>query len=92
MRPRWFFVMLEACVEAERTRYRHFAELTRMHATTLVNIQLAKSEQIEPKELWKFEWDEESRTEEAQIENESENLERIIKLIKLVDGREEFED
>lgn len=64
MRPAHFFLMLFEYNRKAEQDYRAGAELVRLQTATLVNIQLKKSDQVKPNQLWHFPWDDESDVEQ----------------------------
>lgn len=53
-----FFRMLDEFYTHHKKQYQQQANLTRMLAATLVNIQVKDEDKLKPEQLWKFDWDE----------------------------------
>ncbi|HNX11611.1 MAG TPA: hypothetical protein PKH68_01355 [Paludibacteraceae bacterium] len=50
--------------------FKRDAELTRLQTATLINIQLKKEDQIKPRDLWRFEWDDQETENESGLTEE----------------------
>ena len=79
MRPAHFFLMLFEYNRKAEQDYRAGAELVRLQTATLVNIQLKKSDQVKPNQLWHFPWDDEQDVQKRLGSLTREELEEQVK-------------
>jgi len=70
MRPADFFIYLDAMNAKVNDEFKRDAELTRLQTATLINIQLKKEDQIKPRDLWRFEWDDQETENESGLTEE----------------------
>jgi len=72
MLPREFWNKLEGFHELENMRQRSDWERTRWSTCLLLNIQLPKNKSIKPKDLIKFEWEQDNKIDFKELKMKAE--------------------
>jgi len=72
MLPREFWNKLEGFHELENMRQRSDWERTRWSTCLLLNIQLPKNKSIKPKDLIRFEWEQENKIDFEELKMKAE--------------------
>ena len=72
MLPREFWNKLEGFHELENMRQRSDWERTRWSTCLLLNIQLPKNKSIKPKDLIRFEWEQENKIDFKELKMKAE--------------------
>jgi hypothetical protein len=65
MRPADFFMYLDATNEQQNDQFKRHAELIRRQTSILFNIQIAKEDRLTDRQLWPFEWDEQTESDDT---------------------------
>jgi len=83
MRLSHFFVKLIGHVKYKEEKYKEQAELVRLQTVSLINVNLARKDQIQnPTEFWKFPWDGESTEAREKPEADPAKMKQLLKAFK----------